>query len=60
MIFKHFGFTIGLEISQCCQNPSNNNLNTEVGLGTKITVHTPPHPPQKLYGSLQEPEINIY
>ena len=36
----------------------NLNLNTAVGLDTKMTVQTPPSP-QKLNRSLQEPQINI-
>ena len=38
------------------------NLNTDVGLDTKMTMQTtpPPTPPQKLNISLQEPQINIY
>ena len=39
------------------------NLNTVVGLDTKMTVQTQPlhhpTPPQKFNGSLQKPQINI-
>ena len=44
-------------------NATQHNLNTVVGLDMKMTVQTTPTqptPPQKLYGSLQEPQINIY
>ena len=41
--------------------PTQHNLNTVVGLDTKMTVHTPPHPPpQKLNIRLWKPQMNIY
>ena len=40
------------------QPQAQHNLNTVVGLDMKMTIH--PHPPHKLNGSLQEPQINIY
>ena len=50
--------------SSNCHHPNMNttqprhNLNTVVGLYTKMTTHTtPPHP---LNGGLQDPHINIY
>ena len=39
------------------KNTTQHNLNTLVGLDTKMILQTPPH---KLNGSVQETQINIY
>ena len=47
-----------ISLKKLSQPQRQHNLNTVVGLDTKMTLHTTP--PQKLNGSLREPQINIY
>ena len=58
-------FTQSYNIYRNCHNHNENttehNLDTVFGLDMKMTVQTPPnHPPQKLNGEHQGPQINIY
>ena len=58
---KHKYRAAGLGIFVTTPTTTQHNLNTVVGLDMKMTVQTPPHhPPQKLNGEHQGPQINIY
>ena len=52
--------TAEVELSPNQKLPKPKLTSTEVGFGIKITLHTPPHHPNKLNITHEEPQMIIY